>query len=485
MANFKDEDFEIVYPGKFLPKEKEAVKAYQAKCDYINNRGPFDIQAFLDGKLADDTPDIGAVINVTENMIRYNHSKYEQDNPLYNDKEYAQKCGYVDIPAYFTFGSSDDIYVTPYIDTTRDTLLVSQISHSTTNVNPVYPGDTLYLIRDRMDYQDLTPFSGSIHRTMALRQEGTVYNQRAEVVNKVTFSLCESVRFFKEGKKPENMDFSMIWQAPDWLSRPSHYYTDEDYAWMKEIWKKEEIRGAEPRYWESVRIGDRPNPTLEGPIIDSVLPSMPFGMGAGGSKTIRNEFFDPEKAATMIRDENGIYKLPNRKDYVPAVPDGVAAVFMMDDGRKTDAQLEEEAANAPSDGTIDAVNIHKSEDRAAMINFFERDCAIHHFNNWMGDAGKITEIKWSIMPSETHAAYGLPVPKSPNYNYYVCQVPGMEDKIVDTHGLTRDIAYIQSEVVDKYMKTGRYFVKLIWWVQTITGEIWADGSVEIELPHMN
>ena len=37
-------------------------------------------------------------------------------------------------------------------------------------------------------------------------------------------------------------------------------------------------------------------------------------------------------------------------------------------------------------------NSASGQDRAALINFFGRDTAIHHINNWMGDEEKIIQM---------------------------------------------------------------------------------------------
>lgn len=92
-------------------------------------------------------------------------------------------------------------------------------------------------------------------------------------------------------------------------------------------------------------------------------------------------------------------------------------------------------------------------------------------------------MSWCIMPPETHAAYGKPVPTSPYFIHWLQQAPNMADRTVSTHGLTRDIAEISSVVTDKYVRNGKYLVKLIWWICDIHKDIWIDGCAEIELPH--
>lgn len=472
-------DFIVVYPGQYLEKEKAALEKYLEECERINSRGPLDIQALVSGKLPKDTPGIGPVVPVTEAMVRYNHAKYEQENPLFNDAEYAKSKGFQDIPAYFTFGAHDDTYTSPYIPEVRDTLLVSQISHKVDQLASIYPGDTLYLVFDERIIIDITPPEGSIYRTMVLHQIGSIYNQDGKKVNAVEFNATESVRFFKDGKRPAVMDFSKIWEAPEWTKKPNHYYTDEDYAWMKEIWAQEKIQGGETLYWEDVNIGDTPAMTLDSPIIDSVLPTAPYGMGVGGTRSLKKEIMDDDIFKDMVKREgDGIYVLPNKKEYTPAIPDNAQVVMIFDDGRKTDEEKEAE-------GGIDTSDIHSAEgeDRAAIINFYGRDTAIHHINNWMGDEGVIKSIGWSIMPAKTHEAYGKPVPVNPYYKSYLAQLPSMSGKWVDVHGLTKDIALVKSVVADKYVRNGEYLVKLIWWTEDIEGGIYNEGCAEVALKH--
>lgn len=491
MRDFNRDDFLIRYPGQYDETEKPFMEEFIRELNRINNRGPIDVKALVEGTLPEDTPGLGPVLKVTENMIRYNHQKYEQENPLFNDREYAQKAGFRDIPAYFVFGAHDDSYTSPFPPAARDTLLVSQASHYAEHVNDVYAGDTLYLVIDKREMMDLTPEEGSVYRSCALYNEGTVYNQNGQIVNRVYFHYMESVKTYKPGRKPEDfeaMGFAGFWEDPDWCSKEDHYYTDADYAYMKSIWEKEEIRGNIPRYFEDVKVGDQPALTLDGPIIDCSLPSTPYGQGIGGTRTMKKEILDPEMFKTMKKDAHGIYRLPDPDDYTPAIPDGVKSGFIVDDGR---GEALDEKMNAGNEGTqeeeLDTADIHAAagDERAAIINYVGRDLAIHHINNWMGNAGRIENINWSIMPAETHAAYGKPVPKSPYYHAFLKDAPGAHGTLISTHGLTRDIAEVHSQVVDKYFKNGKAIVKLIWWILDINQRAWIEGCAEVALPQRN
>jgi hypothetical protein len=470
MGNFDPNDFVVLYPGVYTEKEKTLVEKYLADNKAIEERGDIDVQALIQGTLHKDTPGIGSTLVATEAIVRYNNEKYDPENPVINDAEYAKMLGYKSIVAMPCFGAHDDTFMVPFPPEARDTLLVSQLNHSVTTYKPIYPGDTLYLIFNSRHVTDQTPTEGSIYRSISIRSEGSIYNQRGEKVNDVVFRVTESVKIYKEGKRPEKkMSFFELWEAPDWMSRPAHYYTDKDWEFIKDIWSKEKRQGAEPLYWEDVKIGDEPIWTADGPIEEPVMPIGIYGMGIGGSRTMKKEMLDPEIFKTMIRDEkDGIYRLPSKADYIPDVPDNQTASFAFD---------------STGDAAIDPKDIHKqTETRAVLINYLGRDIAIRHINNWMGDHGWLTNIRWGIIPSGAHAALGKNVPTNPDAEYFLDKVPYMKGKLALIHGLTKDLALVKSYIYDKYVRDGEFFVGLVWWIETIEGDIWLEGGATVKLP---
>lgn len=468
-------DFVTFYPGVYTEKEKALVEKYIADNKAIAERGEIDVQALIKGKLPKSTPGVGPAFVVKEAMLRYNNQKYDPENPVLNDAEYAKKLGYKNIIAYPTFGGHDDTFMVPWPPAARDTLLVNGLNHNFTNYKPVYPGDTLYLITNARHVTDLTPPAGSIYRRIVIQSEGSIYNQKGEKVTDVIFRVTENLKTYKDdSKRPKNPTFADMWEAPDWMKRPAHYYTDKDWEFIKNLWSKEKRQGAKPLYWEDVKIGDEPTWTADGPIEESVTPTAPWGMGLGGSRTMKKEIMDPKIFKTMVRGEkDGVYRLPNKTDYVPAVPDDPATV--------------QRPPMPQSDDTgIDTADIHKqTETRGVLINYFGRDIAIRHINNWMGDRGWIYNIRWGIMAPETHAAYGKIVPVNPLAERFLEKIPKMKGKFVTAHGLTGDLAIVKSYVYDKYVRDGEFFVELAWWVETIEGDIWEEGGATVKLPSKN
>ncbi len=473
MGPFDPADFEIFYPGVYSAREAGAVERHLAGNKALEERGDIDTEALVAGTLPADTPGVGPTLPVTEAMVRYNNSKYDPDNGLLNDAGYARSLGYKDILAMPCYGAHDDTFMVPFPPEARDTLLVSQLNHSVTNYVPVYPGDTLYLITDRRSLVDRTPDEGSIYRHVTLVSYGSIYNQRGEKVNDTSWRVTESLKTYKDGRRPEKMGFAEMWEAPDWMSRPAHFYTDADWDFIKGVWAKEKRRGAEPLHWEDVKIGDEPAWTADGPIDESLSPTAPYGMGTGGSRTLRKEIMDPAIFATMVRGENdGIYRLPSREDCVPAVPDGAVPFFMVDPD------------STEQGGAVDTQDIHKKTgpDRAALINFLGRDLAIRHINNWMGDHGWVRNIRWGIMPAAAHAALGKSVPEDTGAEYFLGKVPQMAGRQGLAHGLTGDLALVKSYVYGKCVCDGEFLAALAWWIETIEGDIWLAGGATVKLP---
>jgi len=471
---FNPDDFIIQYPGVYHEAAKNAMKKYFDMIEEIN-RTEVTGADIIAGRIP--PVKLGATLTVSGDYIRYCTEKYAPEYELMLDSEVAKAHGYKDIFAMIGLSSCDDVFTMPTPPEARDTLLVSQLNHRIESIKPVYPGDTLYMIRDKTIITDLTPTGGSIYRHLHQQDFGTVYNQNGEVVSKVLYTTMESVKVYKDNRLPKpraEFGFADIWEDPDWFARPMHVYTDEDYALFREIARNEVIRRDEPLYWEDVVPGTEIPDGMFGPVFEGVCPTKPYGMGVGGCRKLKKEFVSDELFAKMIRDEaTGIRTTGNRAYDVPEAPDGIKPFFLA----PPDENNEEES------GGISTADIHKTAStRSALINFMGRDIALGHIMDYIGYHGYVRSCEWSIMPPDVHAAMGKPVPKAPNYRNLARKVPGMECSTIPIHGLTTDLARTKARITDKYVKGDKFLIEVTFWNVDIEDRIWITGAVEIELP---
>lgn len=474
-----ESDFVTLYPGVFTEKEKAGVEKWIAENKAIDDRGPVDIKALIKGTLPKDTPGVGTKLVVTREMLLYNSGKYDPENPVLNVAEYAKKLGYKDIIAYPTFAPNDDVIMPKY--PSRDKLLVSDLNHNITYYRPIYPGDTIYTVINKRYFIDATPPEGDTYRRVCIYSEASLYNQNSEKVNDAIFRCTENIRILKEGKTAIGDGGPMpAWESPDWKSRPNHIYTDADWDKIKKLWSEEKRQGATPLYWEDVKVGTYTTKTVDGPIMASVTPTEPFGMGTGGSRTLKKEIMDPAIFKTMKKDENGIWLPAKQSDYIPTLPP-------LGQGGKEPAAAPPAAPPAASD--INTADIHKSagSDRAVIFNFVGRDFAIRNINNWMGDNGWLYNIRWSIMAPSAIKAVGKRTIQSPITERYVQRVPilAQANKVVNAHPLSYDVGIVQAYVENKYVRNNEFFVDLVWWVEDILGNIWEEGGATVKLPSKN
>jgi hypothetical protein len=210
-----------------------------------------------------------------------------------------------------------------------------------------------------------------------------------------------------------------------------------------------------------------PAETLDGPIDDSIEPTPRVGMGNGGTRTLRREIMDEDFRRTMVRSEqSGIYRMPDRTDSWPKEPE-------------LRLKYGEEFG-----GGFRSVDLPHGEEshRFMLINFLGRDYALRHINNFMGDHGKLVNIKWGIMSQDSLASRGFTVPKSPNAVDFLSVVPFKAGQPITEHGMERDVAWVKSYVFDKFCEDGKHFVRLAWWIDTILGETYESGWATVELP---
>lgn len=205
--------FVTFYPGVYTQREKPCLKRFLEEDDAIRTRGPISGREIRDGLISEELPGV-FLTQAEEQMVKYVNKKYDPEDPVYNDEEYAKALGYPALPALPTYAAHDDTWLKPFPAEARDYLLVSGLAHKITFHAPICVGDTLYLVVDDRHLTDVTPKEGSQFRSLCINGVGSIYNQRGELVNTVSFSAQENLKSYADpADKPEDAHF---WIAPPW-----------------------------------------------------------------------------------------------------------------------------------------------------------------------------------------------------------------------------------------------------------------------------
>lgn len=216
---------------------------------------------------------------------------------------------------------------------------------------PIRPGDTIY---SYIGEESLTVKESEFAGRTAIRVRRDVkFNQHADVVAiyRIVFIRAERKTAKDKGK------YSEIESAT---------YSKDEIADIDAAYAKEQRRGAEPRFWEDVTIGDKIDPIQKGPLTGTEV--MVFHAGGYGW----NYSHGRPAASRIAAQDRGVMPMA----YVPnksGVPDHALRVHWDDDWAKE-------------------VGAKMAYDYGVM-----RECWMHHcVTDWMGDDGIVLHQEDSI-----------------------------------------------------------------------------------------
>jgi acyl dehydratase len=191
-------------------------------------------------------------------------------NPLYHDQDYAEgtRWGGIIAPPFILYhivsgGPYFMLTVPPEMGITKQWAFGDQWSLS----NPVRAGDTFRVWIGRPDLEDLTDLDGKSPRVFKIRGNMYYINQRDEVAG--IFHRYNYYMIIPPGTDEKEYVSGAEWDFfyLDNLQFPKdEVYTDEDIAAIARIGENEIRRGATPRYWEDVQVGDELTPIIQGPL---------------------------------------------------------------------------------------------------------------------------------------------------------------------------------------------------------------------------
>jgi acyl dehydratase len=120
------------------------------------------------------------------------------------------------------------------------------------------------------------------------------YNQRGEVV---ATQKRETMRVERQAAK-ERGKYSQL---------TKHSYAAEELRRIDEAYDKEEIRGADPLFWEEVDVGDELTPVVKGPLGQTDMVEFWVGIGGGqGAHRIRRKYMKRHPLWGVRDPETGV-----------------------------------------------------------------------------------------------------------------------------------------------------------------------------------
>ena len=130
---------------------------------------------------------------------------------------------------------------------------------------PLLDGDEVHATKEMVALDERTgAYAG---RSLMQVRELRYFNQRDELLATCRMSAVRTER--DEGKK-----------AGKYASIPKARYTDEEIAQIDTEIAAEEVRGATPRYWEDVQVGDSLQPLVRGPLTVADMIAWMMGIGS-------------------------------------------------------------------------------------------------------------------------------------------------------------------------------------------------------------
>ena len=252
---------------------------------------------------------------VTTDAIRHFAHGDGDDNPLYCDVDYGSSTrlgGVIAPPMFFrsTGVPENRAWTDQERARARDPLSGIHAWYAGDVIHwllPMRPGDQIFERRFLKDYvEKKSSFAG---RTVLEIVRREYRNQRGELV---VVSDQHNIRGGRQKKWGERKKYA---------SYERHRYTPEDIQRIDEAYERETRRGAVPRHWEDVEVGDELGGLVKGPI--TITDIMNWNMGWGlamqfpGAHRLAYEWRKAHPSAYMLN--------------AYGVPDSIEAVHWDDD----------------------------------------------------------------------------------------------------------------------------------------------------------
>jgi acyl dehydratase len=285
----------------------------------------------------------------TRDNIRHYAHGIGDDNPLWCDPDYAAKSRFGGIVALPSFLFSCSRIVSGYVGGLPGVHAMWSGANWSWH-KPVHRNDEIRTeawLKDLVEHQ--TRFAG---RAIQQIYHVDFFNQRGEKVAEAD-SWCH--RTDRDFAREQGTKYREV------KARPERHYTDAELNEIYELYRREEVRGATPRYWDDVKVGESLPRMAKGPM--TVTGFIAFAQGWGGL------YIRANKLAWAMIDKHPGVGIKNRFG-IPDCPERV--------------HWEEEfALKVGAPGAYDY-----GPERCSWLT--------HHMTNWMGDAGFLRQAGCKI-----------------------------------------------------------------------------------------
>jgi len=231
----------------------------------------------------------------TRDTIRHFARGIGDDNPLFCDPDYAQKSRYGCLVAPPCFLYS--VY------------WPAGFGVKIPGIHGWHSGNDWEWYRPMLENDEFTPTniltdvvdrqSKMAGRTMVSYSDAYYRNQRGELVAKAKgWTYWGARQATKDQKKYTQLG--------------GHKYTSEEIEAIERALENEEIRGADPRYWEDVEVGDELTPVVKGPLSPRDITAWCMGGGAPymNAHGLELKYRRRHPAIGMKDSETGVVDVP-------------------------------------------------------------------------------------------------------------------------------------------------------------------------------
>jgi acyl dehydratase len=313
----------------------------------ITDEGLADLRRRIGVKISDSVEPW--CYEATRDNIRHYAHGIGDDNPLWCDPAYAANTPYGDVIAPPSFLFACNRFISGYCGGLPGVHAMWAGADWTWH-RPVRRNDvitTKAYLKDLVEHQ--TRFAG---RAIQQIYHVDFFNQNGEALAEADSWVFRTER---DAAREKGSKYTAV------KSRDHKVYTDEELEKVYRMYEQEEVRGATPRYFEDVKVGDELPPIVKGPM--TVTGFIAYAQGWGGLYIRANKLawqLISRHSGVGIKNKFGIPDCPERVHW------------------ENDFALEVGAPGAYDYGP----------ERTSWM--------LHHLTNWCGDDGFVLGSKTQI-----------------------------------------------------------------------------------------